>query len=257
MSLIEAVRWPRVIEQLAGGVGDETRQAAVDLARDTSIERTFRAGVGLAAIVCGCSPFLVRQVLAESGAATARDADRLTQWLIDTAPIVLRIAAGNLEDGIVQPQTGTLYVDPALPDLPLLPLAAQVAERGGGLRVLAVTLPRAIGGVHTRDDNVIRLDPRNDPALYFPHELAHQLDPHIGKRGNPVLDEMYADTLARLLVEHQPWTWDDALPLVGQAAVQVDASPLAEQAAAGTPDPDLPAAGADSVIAFALLLNRV
>lgn len=257
MSLLDAVRWPALIEDVAGSVGDQARGIALDYIRDERIVPLFRPGVGLAALVLHHSPILMRTTVARHGAdLTADEADRLARWLVDASAIMLRLAAGTVDEPSEPAQPGVLFVDPELPDLPLLPLAAQVAERTGGLRVVAALLPPCIGGVHTATDGVIRLDPRRDPVACWPHELAHVLDPRLGRRGDAAADEAFAEALGRLLVEHQPWTVDQAMPLIQQAEAEV---PTRDQVGTNSPPEtvgDLPASDQESLMAFALLTRR-
>lgn len=253
MSLLDSVRWSPLIEGILDAVSDEDREVALGYARDESIHQMFRAGVGLAVLISRYSPYRLSMDLRTHGTLNPGEADRLAKWMVDTAPALVLLTLGEVaERPTVEPAPGVLWVDPALPDLPLLPLAVDWATRAGGLRVIAEELPPGIGGVY--GDGVIRLDPGNhDPAQYFPHELAHALDPHRGKRGNPVYDEQYADLLARLLMQHQPWSVEEATPHIVAAATEVTDVVVA---AAERPDPDLPAAGPDSVVTFVLLPNR-
>lgn len=252
MSLLNAVRWPDLLADLLEDASDETREAAFQYAASRDVDPFVRRGLAFARLVLPVPAVALRPAITACSTLDMHQVDRVARWLVDTAPTVMRLALGSIREQrpTVPVQAGRLTIDEALPDLPLVPLAADLAARIGGLAVVAAELPPGIGGVHDGAEHIIRLDPRDDPAACFPHELGHALDPLLGQRGNPVLDEKFADLLGGLLLDYLPTSVAGAAEYLDLALAEVTS--VQAEAAAGEAL-DLPAPGTESVLAFCAL----
>jgi len=119
-----------------------------------------------------------------------------------------------------------LILDAGLPDLPLLALAAEVAETlpqrrlsvrlvpgGMGIAAGCFAAREAVGGLILVDQDL----PADEVCQrVWPHELGHALDGEMS-RVSTAGAEAFADRLAPLLLEHQPATLTATQPLIEQS----------------------------------------
>jgi hypothetical protein len=197
---------------------------------------------------------------------------RIGTWLYDAARAAHRFFSIAPEpEWSVPAFTGWLRIDPRLPALPLLGLAAQHAERRrtpllvtGGERLAPVIGGRtqrsitATIGPDTRPVDLVEL--RQQADWVWLHELAHVVDPVENR--DPVTSEAFADTLGEMIRTTWPETLDQLDELTHAAQLLLDTTPErtieAEQPKPHVePGPtrhhDLPAPGLESVMVFASL----
>lgn len=239
MTLVDSVRWDDVDayladEYLAVSTPNTCRAdrlaGLVDAARRNTVISAVRAGApGLTA------PELV--------AVADWFADTATAWLLSRIEPTER----TITDAPAAPSrpSGRLSLAPTIAalDLPLIPLAEDLAAAEGDLSVAAGTWDSANGWWNPAD-RVIVIDPRGQhPATTWAHELSHALD----STGTGSTErERFADALAPLLLHHEPTTLTAAAPLIGTArgiTRELHRRPA-----------DLPEPGVPSLLVFATLL---
>lgn len=194
-------------------------------------------------------------------------------WLYDAARTAHRVLSLEPEPRWRFPAfTGWVRVDPRLPALPLLGLAALHAERRRtpliittGERLAPVIGGRTQRGItvsigdDTRPVDLVELNVQN--AHVWCHELAHAVDP--AENRDPVSSEAYADTLGAMLESTPPQDLEQLDKLTHAAELLIHTTPTPERAAEAQrsepgigPEPTthaLPAPGMESVMAFASL----
>jgi hypothetical protein len=261
--LCRAVDWPGLRGYLRAQAGPVARDAA-RFYETADIYHPIAAG--FAALVCSEHyPDLRGAVYGHLGGPDLDVAEDLAQWLVATGHTVLNGAVAMAAPAT--PRTpaplGTLLIDPELPALPHLELAAELAAAIGGLTVQpSRTLPAGhLGGRYSRRTRVIELDGVGaDLPAAWRHELGHAIDPDFRARGTNEADEAFADLFRDLLAVHDPAGLAEALPLINQARETVQMRP--RERPSWAPEPPgttaLPAPGAESLCAFvALPLLRV
>lgn len=177
------------------------------------------------------------------------DLPRLVGWVRRTALdwLVLSVrrslsAVPAAPSATARDTVGSLAVAPELEHLPLLDLAADLAEsRVNGLTVaVAAPGPGAVG-FYDPTRSVIVVDPASsDLAVTFAHELGHALDDPV-RLASPTSED-FADALGALLLAHRPATVLAARPLIDQA----------ETAHHPATTPDLPTRGLEAMATWLL-----
>lgn len=246
MTALARVDWPAVFGRLLDEGDEELRERALWYAGLRSpISPPVAA---FASVVCGTPFRVVCRALGDD-----LDADMVLMvaaWLREMAHVTVSVA-GHLGDPRPpgEPATpGLLLVDPDLEWLPLLDLATDVA-RTGALAVEVGSLRPGVAGIFDSATRRITLDRANGlDERVWSHELSHALDPMLGRRQAPELDELFADELGRLLLGERPATVLAAVPLIERCCARI---PDATASPEAVPDPEgLPDPGACSILAF-------
>lgn len=250
MSVLDRVQWPAVYRLLRENADQatEARAAAYD-----------DAHTRFAVLVNGEHVCALRGQLCQAGFRDDVDrADVVAHWLKSTAHLAMAAVWVSLQPQDQQrpPVHQTLLVDLELPELPLMPLAAELGRRGG-MEVRACSLPPGIPGAISYQHRRIELDVAQageELAQVWAHELSHWLDPWSYTDHDEEQMERYADDLGALLLRHQPATLAEVAPLADLAHDAVTTAarwPVA--ALVAVLDTDVPPAGAPSIAAFRAL----
>lgn len=274
MSALDGVHWRPLLVELAESLPD----AGPDLV--WCLERS-KLLPPLATTLAVLSVMATRPRLTPLFAAHATDsatADAVADWLYWTSRVALRTVEAP-EPAIVPGPVEPMFVDPRLPTLPLLGVAAEYAETSpyplvirwaqlgpvtGGRFMPEVTVPvmKPMAGIEPTVVNLIEISPTaHDMGAAWLHEFAHALDP-APRSGS--LSEPFADALAELLANRRPATLTDTKALIEEARERVTAPkswpdlaevpqavPGGDQAAVAAVD--LPAPGLPSFLALASL----
>lgn len=249
MTALARVDWPAVFGRLLDEGDEELRERALYYA---GLRSSISPPVAAFAAAVSTTPYLgVFRALGDD--LDANTAFRIASWLQDVGHIVLTAAGsqGDPRPPLPPAAPGLLVVDPDLEWLPLLDLAADVA-RDGGLAVEVGTLRPGTSGLYDFGTRRITLDVAQGAGeKTFAHELGHALDPLIGRRQAPELDERFAYAMEPLLLAERPSTVTAAAPLIEACVTRVGG--VLAVLAAGWPDGDtegLPEPGVHSLLAF-------
>jgi len=265
VSLLSGVCWPDVLSALLASTPQLPGDVALYLAPHALLSPRHRL-LAVCAVEAG-----------PTGCVTVTGDRAIGEWLYDASRSAYRALAPAEHPGAFPRFTGWVRIDPMLPGLPLLGLAAAHAERAQeplivvradlGPLIGGRTTQRAevtIGGRH-RTATLVELSQATPEA--WPHELGHALDPADPRR-DPVTSEAFADTLGALLLTEQPGSLAELDALIGRVETTISqtapsyrrhGTPLRQGAPLATSvsnastndDEPLPAPGADSLFTFA------
>jgi hypothetical protein len=244
--LAERLCWPRVLRWLE----DTTPERLAERAR--AVASLTDAAVDphqlLAALILLSSPSRLADAVAVAADGPLNPADslRLHTWLRSTAHFAYgrgpRQSCKRRErvEAIAETAPGGLVVDPALPPLPLMDLARDIAAQYPGGLVMSVGRLHSLHGLSAEeagtavvviDLEAIAASRKRKVEETAAHELAHFLDP---RRRSPewALDheeqERFANTLGPLLLAREPSSVAECAPLIAEALGSSPAAPAAD-----------------------------